>query len=123
LELIEARKASELQQAQEPQMAQGPQHAAAPVADLDEPDNLADPTLVLERRVRRVDTQTSLYVNSLVKEELAKSTASSVRARLRVMNGGTGGWRKGDVEDALAQTTGEAGDKHADRPWLNAREA
>ena len=123
LELVEARKASELQQAQEPQMAQGPQHAAAPVADLDEPDNLADPTLVLERRVRRVDTQTSLYVNSLVKEELAKSTASSVRARLRVMNGGTGGWRKGDVEDALAQTTGEAGDKHADRPWLNAREA
>ena len=123
LELVEARKASELRQAQEPQMAQSPQHAAAPVADLDEPDNLSDPTLVLERRVRRVDTQTSLYVNSLVKEELAKSTASSVRARLRVMNGGTGGWRKGDVEDALAQTTGEAGDKHADRPWLNAREA
>jgi hypothetical protein len=84
---------------------------------------LTDATLVLERRVHRMDTQTSAYVNSLVKEELAKSTASSVRARLRVMNGGTGGWRKGDVEDALAQTSGEAGEKRGDRSWLNAREA
>ena len=98
------------------------QPAASIVGDLDEPDHLAEDTLVIERRERRVDQRMSAYVNSLVNEELAKSTASSVRARLRVMNGGTGGWRKGDVEEALAQSSGEAGTQK-DRSWLDAREA
>ena len=98
------------------------QPAASVVGDLDEPDHLAEDTLVIERRERRVDQRMSAYVNSLVNEELAKSTASSVRARLRVMNGGTGGWRKGDVEEALAQSSGEAGTQK-DRSWLDAREA
>lgn len=100
---------------------------ALQTADIDEPDGLEGTTNIIPfvavgGHPEVVDT--SSYVDYLIEDEFAKSglkaardeaKSGSVRDRLRVMKGGTAGWRAGDPDDAQGG--------YEEMEWLEAKEA